>query len=385
MDVDLDLREEGNLCSVCAPGGCDAQLSGDQKAVMKRLHTSLAVLVKRFDPAKQNISALPLTLLWESAKEGVGVATVLGFRTYTANLDMIWLEMQLESSNRSDLTYGLQPPYTLKFKTHLDGTAAYFNEMSLCVTLARIVHHDIEELLSDAARLKEEECALRAAWLMQRAQRPGAQQRKRRRAGRPQRWAPWQGSWAGQSLPLRRNFDARAAGQAQPEDEEGWLSELEEEDDVWGLRHPDQVPGAAAAEPHAVPAGPMQQRRNFRYVRQDRRRGIPCILFELEPIVSADGEQTGWGAVFGQHLDRDSCVQCKKAVSLQLLDDETCLLRLKRWLYAGLSDEGFPVQAQRRHHVGLGGPHLQQFADGPDKAEMDAVVAAYTAAGSARA
>ena len=63
----------------------------------------------------------------------------------------------------------------------------------------------------------------------------------------------------------------------------------------------------------------------------------------------------------------------------------TCLLRLKRWLYAGLSDEGFPVQAQRRHHVGLGGPHLQQFADGPDEAEMDAVVAAYTAAGSARA
>ena len=138
MDVDLDLREEGNLFSVCAPGGCDAQLSGDQKAVMKRLHTSLAVLVKRFDPAKQNISALPLTLLWESAKEGVGVATVLGFRTYTANLDMIWLEMQLESSNRSDLTYGLQPPYILKFKTHLDGTAAYFNEMSLCVTLASI-------------------------------------------------------------------------------------------------------------------------------------------------------------------------------------------------------------------------------------------------------
>ena len=87
----------------------------------------------------------------------------------------------------------------------------------------------------------------------------------------------------------------------------------------------------------------------------------------------------------GQHLDRDSCVQCKKAVSLRLLDDETCLLRLKRWLYAGLSDEGFPVQAQRRHHVGLGGPHLQQFADGPDEAEMDAVVAAYTAAGSARA
>ena len=138
MDVDLDLREEGNLFSVCAPQICDAQLSGDQKAVMKRLHTSLAVLVKRFDPAKQNISALPLTLLWESAKEGVGVATVLGFRTYTANLDMIWLEMQLESSNRSDLTYGLQPPYTLKFKTHLDGTAAYFNEMSLRVTLASI-------------------------------------------------------------------------------------------------------------------------------------------------------------------------------------------------------------------------------------------------------
>ena len=105
MDVDLDLREEGNLFSVCAPGGCDAQLSGGQNAVMKRLHTSLAVLVKRFDPAKQNIT----NILWESAKEGVGVATVLGFRTYTANLDMIWLEMQLESSNRSDLTYGLQP------------------------------------------------------------------------------------------------------------------------------------------------------------------------------------------------------------------------------------------------------------------------------------
>ncbi|CAE7259890.1 SSRP1 [Symbiodinium natans] len=462
VEEDLPLREEGNLFTVCAPGGCEARLSEDQKVVMRRLHTSLTVLVKRFDPSKKNISALPLTLLWHSRSKRRGVFTTLAFRTYTAHLDMILLEMQLDSSERNDLP---EPPYSLKFKITECGTAAYFNDASLCVTLASlsddwtvsrltlgdlgetlsslsvegILLEDIDELIRDAARLKEEERALRAAGLMQRARRQRQRPVQRPRAG-AQRARP-----AGRGRPNRRGrgparreaaYEEGAAEEEEEEEEEeeaeaeAWLGDDEgggEQDDVWGLRQPcdepsePSAPSARPSEPSAPSARPsapsarpaagnpagegqsqgsssraaaavsagqgfdslFERRRAFRRVRQDRRRGLPWGPFQLQPIVAADGEQTGWGAVCGQHHDRDGSNQCKKAVSSRRLGDETCMLRLKRWLFEGLKDDDWPVHAQRTHHVGLGGRDLQDFAEGLSEREMDQAMARYSDAAAA--
>ena len=80
------------------------------------------------------------------------------------------------------------------------------------------------------------------------------------------------------------------------------------------------------------------------------------------------------------HFDRDgSKTACKKAVMLSDdVDQSTAVLRLKRWLIAGLQDEGFPPQRARAHHVGLGGRGLLEFAEGPGEEEMDDLVSRYT-------
>ena len=62
---------------------------------------------------------------------------------------------------------------------------------------------------------------------------------------------------------------------------------------------------------------------------------------------------------------------CKKAVSLSGLGNSQCILRLKRWLIAGVDDGGFPPHRQRSHHVSLGGRGLQDFSEGMDEPELD--------------
>ena len=465
VEHDLDVHEDRNLFTVCPPGGCEARLSEEQRTVSRRLHTCLSVLVRRFDPAKQNISAFPLLLFWQSRKQDAAIAAMLAFRTYTANLDMILLEMMMDSSESRDLCFGLQPPFKLQFKSQPDGSPSYFNDMSLCVTLASIsddwmvsrlvlgdlgnslgslsavdmLNHDAEELLGEAARLKEEQRALRAAKLMHRAVRPRHQQRREGAEAQPRarqagRGRP-QGRGRGRGRARRRVApDSEEAEEgAQPEEEEEaeaaeWLFDADDEDgdDVWGLRPPDSrsidgtaapssasgstaahavsagqgssskrrataeatqdaevdeaaVPAGDVAVPDGVPPVPsvLEQRRAFRHVRQNRRRGIPWGPFQLQPIVTADGEQKGWGAVCGQHFDRDSSNQCKKAVSSSVLEDSVCMLRLKRWLFAGLNDEGWPLHAQRQHHVRMGGLHLQDFASGLSEQELDRRITVY--------
>ena len=53
------------------------------------------------------------------------------------------------------------------------------------------------------------------------------------------------------------------------------------------------------------------------------------------------------------------------------LSHSACILRLKRWLLAGLNDAELSVQNARSDHVAMGGPGLQAFAEGPSEEEMD--------------
>ncbi|CAJ1377376.1 unnamed protein product [Effrenium voratum] len=124
-------------------------------------------------------------------------------------------------------------------------------------------------------------------------------------------------------------------------------------------------PGSAAAA-SSGPAPPAK--------RKLQSRAIPWGPFQIAPIVPAAG-QSGWGAICGQHCDQGNTLSCKKAVSRSsALTDADCVLRLKRWLLAGHSDQQWPSHRRRSHHVELGDKGLQDLADGMTEAEMDELV-----------
>ena len=52
-------------------------------------------------------------------------------------------------------------------------------------------------------------------------------------------------------------------------------------------------------------------------------------------------------------------------------DHGVAIVRLKRWLLAGLEDASWPKHCQRQHHVSLGGKGLQAFEAGPSETELN--------------
>ena len=92
------------------------------------------------------------------------------------------------------------------------------------------------------------------------------------------------------------------------------------------------------------------------------------------------GEVVGVGATCGGHLNASEVgiknLQCKKQVTFGCsgLDRSVLVTRLKRWLLAGLADEMWDTEEKRPKHVGMGGQHLKDFADGMSDEAMEAVV-----------
>ena len=447
----IDVREGRTLFQVCPAGGCVACFTAGQLLTFNRLHTSLSVLIKRFDPAKHNISGLPLTLLWESAEASLVKVHMLAFRTYLDNLDAVFLEMYLDGSV-ADL------PFNLKFKEVEQGQVAAVNDLTLCRQLAllsadwkvsRLLLGDLEDdlfshsavdrcpepledLLAAAQQMKEQERALRAVRVLQRLQRSEHRQRRPARRGRGVRGPGGRRRPQGRGRGNRGGDDSSSGNPGGDEDfSEGTRSiDIDDADDVWGLEQHDledaaesraavpagrRHPAAATSEPSssstntasrvsAVSAGPVRvldgaggagadaaaepapvpppaAAAAARPARRNQRRAIPWGPFLLSPIVPQHGRQTGWGAICNGHVDRGegcSATQCKKAVSYgATLDDAACILRLKRWLIAGLADGDFPRHAQRSHHVSMGGPGMRDFAVGLSEEEMDAMIAEY--------
>jgi hypothetical protein len=95
-----------------------------------------------------------------------------------------------------------------------------------------------------------------------------------------------------------------------------------------------------------------------------------------------DGKQIGCGATCYRHKNSDDIdtkhpTSCKKFISFgqKNLSRDECILRLKRWLVAGMDDARFDKDWQRRDHVQMGGRvQLSQLADGLSEAELDAIV-----------
>ena len=188
----------------------------------------------------------------------------------------------------------------------------------------------------------------------------------------------WQRARARQKTKKKEDADLAGVFGSQSEASEVSFGFSEEE-----IEQIDKKEEAAASSSQAGPAktapaaGPDKKRGN-------QSRGYPWGPFIISPIVPAGG-QTGWGAICNMHLDKADSghTGCKKSVSLGMCGNshEECILRLKRWLLAGLEDHTWPKQRLRSHHVQMGGKGMVDFAHGLTESELDTQLEAWLAKG----
>ena len=100
--------------------------------------------------------------------------------------------------------------------------------------------------------------------------------------------------------------------------------------------------------------------------RPKKRRGIPWGRgrWQLAEIWNSAGEIIGCGATCGGHVDEEGdTATCKKQVAFGKsgLTTRDLILRLKRWLIAGLDDSHWDEEGRRSMHVSLGARFLHDF------------------------
>ena len=93
-------------------------------------------------------------------------------------------------------------------------------------------------------------------------------------------------------------------------------------------------------------------------------------------MANSSGEIIGCGATCGGHVDEEGdTATCKKQVAFGKsgLTTRDLILRLKRWLIAGLDDSHWDEEGRRSMHVSLGGRFLHEFADGLSEEDCDRI------------
>lgn len=394
VDAAEDLPEiSDTLFSVCPRGGCEAHLSPEQRAAFHALHSALVTAVRVHEPVRRDLSASPLVLQWRSPSTGDCVQIVVAFNVRKAPWDMVLLQLSKEPPGAEAAPYTMQLTPAAADAQHSCVTRS---DMDLCRELAekasdwrlfrarvgpasadlgtfRIVSREelTQEFLQQAAlEMKEIQRAARAAKLAQ-----GLAVGKKRRARGPRkprqpRGAPERADAPDEAWDWHDSDASGSASGMEQHEDLGDAEGLPSGPSTVGRRPSSDVaadpatsaPGGGAAEPAASRGAK----------RKHQARAIPWGPFQIAPIVAAAG-QVGWGAICGQHCDRGNRLSCKKAVTRSAgLSDSDCVLRLKRWLMAGVDDADWPLHRRRSHHVDMGGKGLAQFSNGPSEAELDA-------------
>ena len=400
----LALPNNGNLMVVCPRGGCSASLDADQSRHFNWLHGALCCVVRKCEASKRAVTADPLLLKFSSDSCVETLYAVVAFSTRAWPMDMVLLRLEKVPGDSED------GPYKLRLKHGVGSHALVAQEdIAFCMSLAtravdwtigqlllgdiggRLDQFDVhaeqpfskEDLDGMQRKMKEEQLAQRAARIAQGLKRKGDSQGKKPGGNK-----------------------ARRKGKATDKVEEwnlekGSDSERELEKDVIfsdfsDLEEPSgQVPSAAISAGEAVPteaALPTDAEvlpassssgvdidppaASSSKARTLQSRGFAWGPFTISPIYSQQ-VHTGWGAICGLHADKHgTSTQCKKAVTLgQVGDHGVAVVRLKRWLLAGLEDASWPKHCQRQHHVSLGGKGLQAFEAGPSETELDETLA----------
>ena len=133
----------------------------------------------------------------------------------------------------------------------------------------------------------------------------------------------------------------------------------EPDDEALPLPPPPHAPGVAkrARQPRGIPWG-----------------NSGWMLAEIK----SDGRLIGCGATCKMHHTPGQDSMCKKSVSIgnSGLTRADLMLRLKRWLIAGLDDADWDTEDPRAEHIGMGGTYMKDFADGLSEAECDRIAGA---------
>ena len=143
---------------------------------------------------------------------------------------------------------------------------------------------------------------------------------------------------------------------------------------------PEVGPDVEAAPPPAADgiapeAGPVAEVAPLP-VADRQQRGIPWGNGEWQLAeVHSKGRLVGCGATCKGQFTPGSGRVCKHSVSCgdSGLTRADLMLRLKRWLIAGLDDEDWDTDGPRAAHIAMGGRHMQDFVDGLSEAECDRI------------
>ena len=124
-----------------------------------------------------------------------------------------------------------------------------------------------------------------------------------------------------------------------------------------GLRPGSPEEGASSSKPDSLRPGSPDGLRPGKPRRH--KRGIPWGVgeWQLAEIANASGEIIGCGAICKHHVDdAGDTSTCKKHVTLRIsgLTQRDLMLRLKRWLIAGLDDSHWDEDGRRSRHVSMG-------------------------------
>ena len=363
VEAEDDLPDvSDNLFAVCPHGGCDEELQAAQRPVFREIHDDLVTAVRVIEPLKRDLSAHPLVLEWHSLSLQKRRFVVVAFHIRKPPWDMVLVELE-EAGDSEEL------PFCLAAQL---GRQSIHSDIAFCHELARAasdwvlfrlsigdltVDYGIfqaaerkelsrSELRQAAAEMKQVMLAAKAAKLAQ-----GLTANKKRKSRNSNK---------------RKSKGKRSQTLAPDVSDMEWNSASES----GGSASDFGADTSSVAAPASSSAGPARSKR----VKQSR--SIPWGPFQIAPIVPAAGH-SGWGAICGQHCDRGNSLSCKKAMNRGSLTDAECVLRLKRWLLAGHSDQNWPVHRRRSHHVELGGKGLQDFAQGMSEEAMDALVASW--------
>ena len=398
----LALPNNGNLMVVCPRGGCSASLDADQSRHFNWLHGALCCVVRKCEASKRAVTADPLLLKFSSDSCVETLYAVVAFSTRAWPMDIVLLRLEKVPGDSED------GPYKLRLKHGVGSHALVAQEdIAFCMSLAtravdwtigqlllgdigeRLDQFDVhaeqpfskEDLDGMQRKMKEEQLAQRAARIAQGLKRKGDQgkkpggnkaRRKGKAADKVEEWNLEKGSGSERELEKDVVFSD--------------FSELEEPSG--------QVPSAATSAGEPVPAEAalptdaevlpasssggvdIDTPASSSKARTLQSRGFAWGPFTISPIYSQQ-VHTGWGAICGLHADKHgTSTQCKKAVTLgQVGDHGVAVVRLKRWLLAGLEDASWPKHCQRQHHVSLGGKGLQAFEAGPSETELDETLA----------
>ncbi|CAE7770315.1 unnamed protein product, partial [Symbiodinium necroappetens] len=393
-----------SLFAACGSNACFQSLSERLQAGLENFHKLLVFTILNKGPAPLSATAEPLVLAFKSEHASTTEYFVVAYNTRRSPVEAAML--QVEVDHNEDVPEGISK--SLKISLSPGNLFVFFTNRSLCLRLFQVAtdwdmytldigpvrklwHFDVrgeERVEPDGAHREmrasgDVAAAVQALRLMSR--KPPKRRNRDTDPARPTKKPKTakQGEADG-ALDSKEQPEAEEADEASCSSVGSSCSEREASDceaDVAvsvlasapaagserASSSTDPAPGAAPRER----SGALQQR----VPRATAWGDAPA--FQIAPLF-ADNVHIGWRATCGRHHDDGTRVwPCRKTINFgsgsARIPDTECILRLKRWLVAGLEDKNWG-KCPRSVHISQGGWLLQQFEQGLSEAELDARV-----------